>query len=314
MVQATSGRGGRLRSGKPFPTEFYLTRPAGVTPRLRSTVDALIKEGDDARRRITALEGFFLQQELNYSLTNLPGGAYPLEDFLFEKKSGYCEHFAVAFATLLRLANVPARLVGGYYGGEYSEIGGYYLVSEDRAHLWVEALVDGYWERFDPTRLARNAESVGNVQPQRMRGVFQWVDAFNYYWNRTIISYDLSQQIDWLRRTGSATRRWDFAVSFKQALPLIAGPAAILALLWLILPHLRRSPEERLLRCFLRRLRQEEITTEDLSLGLHTLAERSRHPAARTFAARYNALIFSGRRASAAELRELKALLRQMRS
>jgi protein-glutamine gamma-glutamyltransferase len=314
MVQATSGSGGRLRSGKPFPADFYLTLPAEVTPRLRHTVAALIKEGDDARRRIAAIEGFFLQQGLNYSLTNLPGGEQPLEDFLFEKKSGYCEHFAVAFATLLRLAKVPARLVGGYYGGEYSEFGGYYLVSEDRAHLWVEALVDGYWERIDPTRLARNAESVGNVQPQRMRGISQWVDAFNYYWNRTIISYDLGQQIDWLRRTGSATRRWDFAAIFKKALPVLVAPALILALLWLLLPRLRRSPEERLRQRFLRRLRQEGIATADLSLGLRTLAERSRHPVARTFADHYNALVFSGRRASAAELRELKELLRQLRS
>ena len=314
MVQATSGSGGRLRSGKPFPTDFYLALPSGVTPRLRRAVDEIIREGDDVRKRIHAIEGFFLQQGLNYSLTNLPGGEHPLDDFLFEKKSGYCEHFAVAFATMLRLADVPSRLVGGYYGGEYSEFGGYYLVSEDRAHLWVEALVDGYWERIDPTLFSRNAESVGNVQLQRMRGVSQWIDAFNYYWNRTIISYDLSQQLDWLRRTGTATRRWDFAAIFKAALPIMVVPAVILALVWLAIPRLRRSPEERLLQRFLRQLRQEGIATADLSRGLRTLADLSRYPAARTFAARYNALIFSDRRASGAELRELKELLRQMRS
>ena len=314
MVQATSGQGGRIRSGKPFPLDLYLALPDEVTPRLRSAVGELIQEGDDARRRIAAIEGFFLQQGLNYSLTDLPGGAAPLDDFLFEKKSGYCEHFAVAFATMLRLAKVPARLVGGYYGGEYSELGGYYLVSEDRAHLWVEALVDGYWERLDPTRFARNAESVGNVQFQRMRGLSQWVDAFNYYWNRTVISYDLSQQIDWLRRTGSATRRWDFSAIFKRSIPLVVGAVVIVVSLWLLIPRLRRSPEERLRQRFLRQLRKEQIATDDLSLGLHTLAARSRYPAARTFAARYNAVIFSGRSASAAEIRELRELLRQMRS
>lgn len=311
MVQAISGQGGRIRSGKPFPLDLYLALPTEVTPRLRAAVDGLIQEGDNTRQRITAIEGFFLQQGLNYSLTDLPGGAAPLDNFLFEKKSGYCEHFAVAFTTMLRLARVPARLVGGYYGGEYSEIGGYYLVSEDRAHLWVEALVDGYWERLDPTRFARNAESVGISQQQRMRGLSQWVDAFNYYWNRTVISYDLSQQIDWLRRTGKATRRWDFAAIFKESLPFILIPATIMGLAWLIIPRLRRSPEERLLQRFLRQLRQEKIATDDLSLGLHTLAARSRYPAAQTFAARYNALVFSGRRASAAEIRELRALLRQ---
>jgi transglutaminase-like putative cysteine protease len=314
LVQATSGQGGRIRSGKPFPLDLYLTLPEEVTPRLRSTVAELIHEGDDARQRIAAIEGFFLQQGLNYSLTELPGGATPLDDFLFAKKSGYCEHFAVAFATMLRLAKVPARLVGGYYGGEYSELGGYYLVSEDRAHLWVEALVDGYWERLDPTRFAGNADSVGNIQQQRMRGLSQWVDAFNYYWNRTVISYDLSQQIDWLRRTGKATRRWDFTAIFKQSIPFVGGAVVIVTLLWLLLPRLRRAPEERLLQRFLRQLQKEQIATDDLSLGLHTLAARARSPIARTFAARYNALIFSGRRASAAELRELKELLRQMRS
>lgn len=314
MVQATSGQGGRIRSGKPFPLDLYLALPAELTPRLRAAVAELIQEGDNAGQRISAIEGFFLQQGLNYSLTDLPGGEAPLDNFLFEKKSGYCEHFAVAFTTMLRLAKVPSRLVGGYYGGEYSELGGYYLVSEDRAHLWVEALVDGYWERLDPTRFARNAESVGNVQQQRMRGLSQWVDAFNYYWNRTVISYDLSQQIDWLRRTGKATRRWDFAAIFKESIPFILIPATITGLVWLIIPRLRRSPEERLLQRFLRQLRQEKIATDDLSLGLHTLAARSRYPAARTFAARYNALVFSGRRASAAEIRELRELLRQMHS
>lgn len=314
MVQATSRSGGRLRSGKPFPPDLYLTLPTEVSPRLRSTVVGLIRGGDDAGSRIKAIEGFFLQQGLNYSFTNLPGGDQPLDDFLFTGKSGYCEHFAVAFATMLRLAEVPSRLVGGYYGGEYSELGGYYVVSEDCAHLWVEALVDGYWERIDPTRLARNAESVGNLQPQRMRGVTQWLDAFNYYWNRTIINYDLNQQIDWLRRTGHATRRWDFAVSFKTAVFAIVLPAAIVALAWLLLPRLRRSPEERLLRQFLQQLRQDQIATEDLSLGLRTLAALHPHPAAQTFAARYNAIVFSGRKASAGEIRELKELLRQMRS
>lgn len=314
MMQATSASGGRLRSGKTFPVDFYLTLPSDVTPRLRSTVATLRTEGDDAHRRIAALEGFFLQQGLNYSLTNLPGGEHPLDDFLFEKKSGYCEHFAVAFVTMLRLAEVPSRLVGGYYGGEYSEFGGYYLVSEDRAHLWVEALVDGYWERIDPTRLARNAESVGNIQPQRMRGFSQWMDAFNYYWNRTIISYDLSQQIDWLRRTGRATRRWDFTAIFKSILPFVIIPLVIIALTWCLVPLLRRTPEERLRRHFLRKMKKAQITTDDLNLGLRTLADRYPHPAARLFADRYNAIIFSGRRPNAREVRELKELLRQMRS
>lgn len=314
MVAATSRTGGRLRSSKAFPVDLYLALPEDISPRLRRTVEGLIKDGDDERRRSAAIEKFFVQQGLSYSLTRLPRGDHPLDDFLFAGKSGYCEHFAVAFATMLRLAKVPARLVGGYYGGEYNELGGYYLISEDRAHLWVEALLDGSWERIDPTLFARNAESVGNLRPSGMRGFSRWADAFNYYWNRTVISYDLNQQLDLLRRTGRASRRWDFAAIFKQILPLIVVPAAIIALFGLLLPWLRRPREVRLLRSFLRQLRREKIATEDVSLGLRTLADLHPHPAARSFADRYNAIVFSGRRASAAEIRELKKLLRQLHS
>jgi hypothetical protein len=314
MVSAISRSGGRLRSSKPFPVALYLALPAEVSPRLRSIAGELSKGGKNDRDRITAIAGFFQQQGLTYSLTNLPIGEDPLEDFLLSGKSGYCEHFAVAFVTMLRLAGVPARLVGGYYGGEYSDLGGYYLVREDRAHLWVEALVDGTWERIDPTGLAKNAESVGNLRPRRISGLSQWVDAYNYYWNRTVINYDLDRQLDWLRRSGHATSRWDFAAIFKKNTPFLVIPAAVMALLWWVLPRLRRSPEERLLQRYLRQLRKEQIDTEDLSRGVRTLAALHPHPAARSFAEAYNAIIFSGRRASVAELRELKELLRQLRS
>ena len=46
------------------------------------------------------------------------GNKSPYDEFLFKKKIGFCEHFAGSFALLMRYANIPARVVVGYQGGE----------------------------------------------------------------------------------------------------------------------------------------------------------------------------------------------------
>ena len=80
---------------------------------------------------------------LSYAATGLPTGADAVEKFLFDGKKGHCELFAVSFASALRLAGLPARLVGGYYGGDYNDMAGYYVITEERAHVWVEVWIRG---------------------------------------------------------------------------------------------------------------------------------------------------------------------------
>ena len=102
-------------------------------------------------------------------MTGLPTGEDALEKFLFESKQGNCEFFASSFALILRGAGVPARLVGGYLGGEYNELGGYFLVSEGdgpclgRGFYQRQRLGAGRSEQFCPEcrsclgRLAKRA-------------------------------------------------------------------------------------------------------------------------------------------------------------
>lgn len=71
---------------------------------------------------------------------------------MFDSLQGYCSHFASSMTMLLRAADIPARMVAGYRGGEWNELGGYLIVKQKHAHAWVEAWLDGYgWVRIDPT-------------------------------------------------------------------------------------------------------------------------------------------------------------------
>ncbi len=54
-------------------------------------------------------------------------------------------------ALMARSLDIPARLVGGYLGGERSALGGWHLVRQRNAHAWVEAWTGDRWRTFDPT-------------------------------------------------------------------------------------------------------------------------------------------------------------------
>ena len=87
----------------------------------------------------------------------------PVEDFLFNRKSGHCEYFATALALMLRAVDVPSRLLNGFKGGETSLLG-QIQVQQRHAHTWVEAWDgEGSWLVLDPTPAAARAESVREV-------------------------------------------------------------------------------------------------------------------------------------------------------
>jgi transglutaminase-like putative cysteine protease len=80
----------------------------------------------------------FNQNEFVYTLEPPLLGQDPVDEFLFETRRGFCEHYATAFATLMRAAGIPSRIVVGYQGGEYNEGGGYMIVRQSDAHSWNE--------------------------------------------------------------------------------------------------------------------------------------------------------------------------------
>lgn len=98
-----------------------------------------------------AILNYFQEQKFTYSKN--PGEvSEQLENFLFKTKKGYCEHYAASFATLLRLARIPSRVVTGYQGGEFNAYGGFWKFTQADAHAWAEFLNEkNQWVRVDPT-------------------------------------------------------------------------------------------------------------------------------------------------------------------
>jgi transglutaminase-like putative cysteine protease len=91
----------------------------------------------------------FNRDVFRYTLKPQLLGDAPVDEFLFQTKEGFCEHYAAAFVVMMRAGGIPARVVTGYLGGQMN--GDYMIVRQSDAHAWAEAYIDGTWRRFDPT-------------------------------------------------------------------------------------------------------------------------------------------------------------------
>ena len=129
------------------------------------------------------------------------------EEFFFKTKTGYCEYYAGTFAILARLAGIPARIVSGYYGGTYNEMGNFYTFKQQDAHSWVEVLINNEWLRYDPTLsiptkniLDTNNENIFdqinttelnlNIKRNNDLNIKIYFDYFNYIWTNSFVQYD----------------------------------------------------------------------------------------------------------------------------
>lgn len=296
---------------------FYLKLPDNMAPRIRSLADGIRRKRESDAGRIELLETFFRDGNYRYAIQGLPTGANALEQFLFEKREGNCEFFASAFAILLRAAGVPARLVGGYLGGEYNELGGYYLVSADMAHVWVEALVKGKgWVRIDPSSYAQNAGVfLGRGAKRNLLGKLRLaMDSFNHTWNRTVVTFDFERQLEAARGAGNRLKGFDAGKSLRAALPfllVLAGAAAVV----LLLMHRKRlfpSREERLLRSFYHRIERDcGFKPIPGRQGLFELAAATGNGRVLAFVDIYAGALYRDRRLSSVEYRQLKRILRE---
>ncbi|HBD09386.1 MAG TPA: hypothetical protein DCZ69_14105, partial [Syntrophobacteraceae bacterium] len=129
----------------------YLQLPAGLPKEVVDLVMGLTA-GKDPDAQVAVLTQYFQRANYKYSLDNLPISEEPIADFILKHRYGNCEYFASALAVMLRIAGIPSRVVGGYRGGTYNNVGQYYMVTQNSAHLWVEAYTsEGAWLRLEPT-------------------------------------------------------------------------------------------------------------------------------------------------------------------
>lgn len=209
--------------------------------------------GDDSEAIVKKAVRYFQNNGFAYSLKSPILGDDPIDEFLFETRKGYCEHYASAFAFLLRAADVPCRLVGGYLGGELNPYGGYVIIRESDAHVWTEVwLQNRGWVRIDPTLAVAPRRISGGIEAsvpsdelpgflsfrkygpmaatwQKIR--FGW-DAINSAWDIWFSGYSFEQQKAALEKLGIRVRSWRGLA--KTLLPAAAGVIimAILAALW----------------------------------------------------------------------------------
>ncbi|MGE5213433.1 MAG: transglutaminaseTgpA domain-containing protein, partial [Nitrospirota bacterium] len=192
--------------------------PASISPAVRDLAQSWAVQSRDARGVVSSALQFFRTQGFSYSLT--PGEYDNLEEFLFRRRVGFCEHYAASFATLMRLAGIPARVVVGYLGGEYNDLGHFVLVRQADAHAWCEVwLPESGWTRVDPTSavapgrasldltsfletsLAANAMGSrrGGLLEQLLRsGVFTNIrflwQTMSYEWDTRLLAFDADVQ------------------------------------------------------------------------------------------------------------------------
>ncbi len=185
----------------------------------------------------------------NYVYTLKPPlmGRDSIDDFMFKHQRGFCGHYASAFVFMMRSVGIPARVVGGYHGGEVSPFGNYVLVHQFDAHAWAEVWLDGKgWVSIDPTayvapdRIAFGLEDAleedeflenslfsavkysGNKYLNNLR--FSW-DYINHSWNKAVVNYDKQRQLEFLSR--------NFGLS--SSLSMLLSALGIILLAFLIL-------------------------------------------------------------------------------
>ena len=163
----------------------------GLTPRMVELAREFAGEGT-AEERTDRIEQVLLT-EYGYTDSFVDrDGFEPLEDFLFEFKTGHCELFASAMVLLLRAEGIPARLVTGFLGAEYNPLEDYYIVRQSNAHAWVEAFTpERGWQVYDPTP----PEGRPAIAPRSLRLFFtQLADYVTFRWDRYVLTYGADDQ------------------------------------------------------------------------------------------------------------------------
>ena len=139
---------------------LWLALPDGFNPRARAAGAALRRHADPAQRVNIVLRRFH-DEAYSYTLEPPLLGRHSVDEFLYQTRAGFCEHYASAFVVLMRAAGVPARVVTGYQGGETNPVDGFMTVRQSDAHAWAEVWLAGRgWLRVDPTAA---------VAPERVR-------------------------------------------------------------------------------------------------------------------------------------------------
>ncbi len=218
-LASASERFGRLTPGQ---RRQELALPSDLNPRVRALAARLGQGAPSPRALAHRVLAYFVRRHFVYTLNPPVMGRHPMSRFLFQVRAGYCEDYAAAFATLMRAAGVPTRVVVGFYGGEFNPDGGDVIVRNYDAHAWDEIWARGRWLRVDPTAVV----APGALQERwpafrrfwehggaRLAGARPWWNALRHRarlfqdaattdWDNWIVDYSGRRQAELLRDLG----------------------------------------------------------------------------------------------------------------
>ena len=189
-----------------------LRLPQETAPRARALAAQWREQSTDDDAVVQHALALF-HASFTYTLSPPLLGRDSVDEFLFDTRKGFCEHYASAFVFLMRAAGIPARVVTGYQGGWWNGSGNYLLVRQSDAHAWAEVWRDGRgWLRVDPTaavspaRIERGAAQVNDAatwtQANWLRELRNRIDIVNRLWTQGVIRFDGLRQRALLANVG----------------------------------------------------------------------------------------------------------------
>lgn len=234
----------RLRSSPPQQYEpqlkstlrhMALALPPGYNPRTLALAQRWRQElgNDDAAVARRALD--WIHRDFAYTLNTPAWGRNAIDEFLFDTRAGFCQHFSSSFVVLMRGAGIPARVVTGYAGGFRNRLGDYWVIRRSDAHAWAEIWLRGRgWVRVDPTAavaperiydtLADRAPGTEGLFGTRAWSVGDWL---RRNWNDLVLGFDANRQ----RRMFSPLGIDDLD---GRQLAMVFSTMAAAALMWMV--------------------------------------------------------------------------------
>lgn len=310
--------------------------PASGNPTARKMAQQWRAFYQSDEQYINAVLRWFTKNQFYYTLEPPPLGDNRIDEFLFQTRRGFCEHYASSFTFLLRAAGIPARVVVGYQGGELSPTGDSWQVRQMDAHAWVEAwLPERGWTIFDPTaavapeRIERGMKEIAQSQTvwgdsalstmrygnYKLFGQLRnMADYLNYRWQRDVVGYDSNNQELLLLKLLGDTTLWKRIAVMFGSLMVIAGLLAF----WTILKG-RRSlhPADKIIDTLSRRLAKRSLGRqqgEGVMAYLERLQQRQEHWQASVKQLMHSYSVLRYQNIAVAEKQELRKMAKTLRS
>ncbi|MEA3348100.1 MAG: DUF3488 and transglutaminase-like domain-containing protein, partial [Pseudomonadota bacterium] len=260
-----------MENNGPTDSERLVSQTAILrNPRSFELARSWAEAGLDDEALVEELLNLFRQDPFRYTLEPPSlGGMGPVDEFLFQTKAGFCEHYAGSAAFLLRAAGLRARVVAGYLGGERHPLGGYLIVRQYNAHAWIEVQIkDKGWVRIDPTAAVapeRVEIGIAAAFPESdafftlregagfawLRKIGQYRDLAEFYWNYWVLGYGPKLQNLFLGRFGLGLHNLNMWIAALIGLPFLALSLGVGILKIITLEKV--PPEVKLYRRYCRR-------------------------------------------------------------